>query len=120
MLEQRVPWRFSDEHRTLLGSFAMCRGRRETLALPVRRTSGPAERTGLESGRAGRNAGSDPGVKRREVKSKGEKERYKHLNAEFQRIAPDMPGSPEGKIGLPRANPRGHSYILAWRTAWTI
>ena len=26
-------------------------------------------------------------VKRREVKSKGEKERYTHLNAEFQRIA---------------------------------
>ena len=26
-------------------------------------------------------------VKRGEVKSKGEKERYKHLNAEFQRIA---------------------------------
>ena len=26
-------------------------------------------------------------VKRREVKSKGEKERYKHLNADFQRIA---------------------------------
>ena len=26
-------------------------------------------------------------VKRREVKSKGEKYRYKHLNAEFQRIA---------------------------------
>ena len=26
-------------------------------------------------------------VKRRETKSKGEKERYKHLNAEFQRIA---------------------------------
>ena len=26
-------------------------------------------------------------VKRREVESKGEKERYKHLNAEFQRIA---------------------------------
>ena len=25
-------------------------------------------------------------VKRREVKSKGEKERYKHLNAEIQRI----------------------------------
>ena len=25
-------------------------------------------------------------VKRREAKSKGEKERYKHLNAEFQRI----------------------------------
>ena len=27
------------------------------------------------------------GLKRREAKSKGEKERYKHLNAEFQRIA---------------------------------
>ena len=26
-------------------------------------------------------------VKRREAKSKGEKERYKHLNAEFQQIA---------------------------------
>ena len=25
-------------------------------------------------------------VKRREVKSKGEKEKYKHLNSEFQRI----------------------------------
>ena len=28
-------------------------------------------------------------VRRREVKSKGEKERYKHLNAEFQRIVRD-------------------------------
>ena len=27
-------------------------------------------------------------VKRREGKSKGEEERYKHLNAEFQRIVP--------------------------------
>ena len=26
-------------------------------------------------------------MKRREAKSKGEKERYKHLNAQFQRIA---------------------------------
>ena len=26
-------------------------------------------------------------VKRREMKNKGEKERYRHLNAEFQRIA---------------------------------
>ena len=26
-------------------------------------------------------------MKRREVKNKGEEERYKHLNAEFQRIA---------------------------------
>ena len=32
--------------------------------------------------------------KRREVKGKGEKERYTHLNAEFQRIARrDMPSS---------------------------
>ena len=29
-------------------------------------------------------------VKRREVKSKGAKERYKHLNAQFQRIASDQ------------------------------
>ena len=29
-------------------------------------------------------------VKRREVKSKGAKERYKHLNAEFQRIAREI------------------------------
>ena len=29
-------------------------------------------------------------VKRREVKSQGEKERYKHLNAEFQRIAKEI------------------------------
>ena len=28
-------------------------------------------------------------VKRREAKSKGEKERYKHMNAELQRIARD-------------------------------
>ena len=28
--------------------------------------------------------------KRREAKSKGEKERYKHLNAEFQRIAREI------------------------------
>ena len=32
-------------------------------------------------------------VKRREVKGKGEKERYKHLNAEFQRIARRKPSS---------------------------
>ena len=32
-------------------------------------------------------------VKRREAKSKGEKERYKHPNAEFQRIARRQPCS---------------------------
>ena len=31
-------------------------------------------------------------VKRREVKGKGEQERYKHLNAEFQGIARREPG----------------------------
>ena len=31
--------------------------------------------------------GLQTAVKRREVKGKGEKERYAHLNAEFQRIA---------------------------------
>ena len=35
-------------------------------------------------------------MKRREVKSKGEKERYSHLNAEFQRIAR------RGKISFPQ------------------
>ena len=39
---------------------------------------------GLTNGCLGRPFSS---VKRREAKSKGEKERYKHLNAEFQRIA---------------------------------
>ena len=35
-------------------------------------------------------------VKRRQVKSKGEKERYQHLNAEFQRIAGrDKKGFPQ-------------------------
>ena len=29
-------------------------------------------------------------VKRREAKSKGEKERYRHLNAEFQRMAREI------------------------------
>ena len=29
-------------------------------------------------------------VKRRELKSKGEKERYKHLNAEFQRMPEEI------------------------------
>ena len=41
------------------------------------------------------------GVKRREVKSKGEKERYKHLNAESQRIA--------RKISLPQGSVQRNS-----------
>ena len=39
-------------------------------------------------------------VKRREAKSKGEKERYKHLNAEFQRLARrDKKAFFSGRIG---------------------
>ena len=37
-------------------------------------------------------------VKRREVKSKGEKERYKHLNAEFQRIVRSQERLPQQSI----------------------
>ena len=38
-------------------------------------------------------------VKRREMKSKGEKERYKHLNAEFQRIETrDKKSLPQGSM----------------------
>ena len=37
-------------------------------------------------------------VKRREVKSKGEKERYKHVNAEFQRIARDKKTFPSDQF----------------------
>ena len=38
-------------------------------------------------------------AKRREVKSKGEKERYKHLNAEFQRI---VRGNKQAFLGYQR------------------
>ena len=53
-------------------------------------------------------------VKRREAKSKGEKETYKHLNAEFQRIAmrdkkaflsgqcKEIEGSLQRKLEIPR------------------
>ena len=40
-----------------------------------------------ERGGRGCNLANTYEAKRREAKSKGEKERYKHLNAEFQRIA---------------------------------
>ena len=39
-------------------------------------------------------------VERREVKSKGEKERYKHLNAEFQRIARREKKKPASVINI--------------------
>ena len=41
----------------------------------------------MQKGKRLSNEALQIAVKRREVKSKGEKERYKHLNAEFQRIA---------------------------------
>ena len=47
-------------------------------------------------------------VKRREAKSKGEKERYKHLNAEFQRIAPKSRSPSRGTLrfsGTPSSEP---------------
>ena len=37
-------------------------------------------------------------VKRREAKSKGEKERYKHVSAEFQRIARRKESLPQGSM----------------------
>ena len=46
-------------------------------------------------------------VKRKAVKSKGEKERYKHLNAEFQRIARrDKKAFPSDKCKEIEANNR--------------
>ena len=44
-------------------------------------------------------------VKRREAKSKGEKERYSHLNAEFQRIGRrDKKGLPQRSMQRNRGN----------------
>ena len=44
-------------------------------------------------------------VKTREVKSKGEKERYKHLNAEFQRIARREESLPQCSMQRNRRKP---------------
>ena len=75
-------------------------------------------------------------MKRREEKSKGEKERYKHVNAEFQRIprrdkkaflrnqckeieennrlgTRDLESSRSGEALAP------HSSTLAWKIPWT-
>ena len=50
---------------------------------------------------------------RREAKSKGEKERYIHLNAEFQRIAKrDKNAFVSDQLEKEMAT---HSSILAWR-----
>ena len=63
-------------------------------------------------------------VKRREVKSKGKKERYKHLNAEFQRIGRrdkkaflrDQCKEIEENNGMGKTT---HSGVLAWRIPGT-
>ena len=41
----------------------------------------------MQKGKMAVRGGLTNSCERRKVKSKGEKERYKHLNAEFQRIA---------------------------------
>ena len=67
-------------------------------------------------------------MKRREVKSKGEKERYKHLNAEFQRIArrdkkaflSDQYKEIEenNRMGKTEKEMAPHSSTLAWKIPW--
>ena len=66
-------------------------------------------------------------VKRREVKSNGEKERYKHLNAEFQRIArrdkkaflSDQCKEIEENNRMEEKAMAPHSSTLAWKIPWT-
>ena len=59
-------------------------------------------------------------VKRREAKSKGEKERYTHLNAEFQRIArKDEKAFLRYQCkGIEVNNRMGESRDLFWRRRW--
>ena len=59
-------------------------------------------------------------VKRREVKSKGEKERHTHLNAEFQRIAQrDKKGFLSDQCKEIEENNRmGKTRELSWRRQW--
>ena len=45
------------------------------------------QETEMQKGKTVVKEASQIAVKRREAKGKGEKERYTHLNAEFQRIA---------------------------------
>ena len=58
-------------------------------------------------------------VKRRESKSKGEKERYTHLNAEFQRIAGEI-RKPSSVISVLEKEMATHSSVLAWRIPGTV
>ena len=66
-------------------------------------------------------------VKRREAKSKGEKERYKRLNAEFQRIARrdkkallshQCKEIEENYYGKAEKAMAPHSSTLAWKIPW--
>ena len=57
------------------------------VTLYKRQGSRPSPWKGNAKKQNGCRGGLTIAVKRREAKSKGEKERYKHLNAEFQRIA---------------------------------
>ena len=45
-------------------------------------------------------------VKRRVAKSKGEKERFKHLNAEFQRVARRQESLPQRSVQRNREKPQ--------------
>ena len=61
-------------------------------------------------------------MKRREAKSKGEKERYTSLNAEFQRIARrDKKAFLSEQCNEMEENNRmePHSSTLAWKIPWT-
>ena len=59
-------------------------------------------------------------MKRREVKGKGEKERYTHLNAEFQRIARrDKKAFLSDQCKeIEENNKMGKSRDLFWRRKW--
>ena len=58
-------------------------------------------------------------VNRREAKGKGEKERYTHLNAEFQRIAGEI-RKPSSVISVLEKEMATHSSVLAWRIPGTV
>ena len=59
-------------------------------------------------------------VKRREAKNKGEKQRYKHLNAEFQRIPRrDKKAFLSDQCkGIEENNRMGKTSDLFWRRQW--
>ena len=60
-------------------------------------------------------------VKRREAKSKVEKERYKHLNADFQRIAGrDNKAFLSDQCKEIEENRMGKTKNLLWRRQWQL